>query len=90
MWTEEQIEKQLSELTRPEVERLVSNLQKIALFVGKRELQKMLARKITRFEKRLSAIEKWQKEPASISKSITGQDDESENDLWPSLSKLIF
>jgi len=89
MLTEEQIEEQLSNLSRDELDRLVSNIQKITLLVGKRELQKALSRKLARFEKRLAAVEKWQKKPG-IRKSVVGQDTENEADNWPSLDGLIL
>ena len=89
MATEEELTKMLEQLDDRKLNQFADNLRRLALFVGKQELQKALARKIAKFEKRLSAVEQWQQQPASVRKSIEGQDDESEPDKWPSLSKLF-
>jgi hypothetical protein len=84
------IEEQLANLSKDELDRLVDNIQRITLFLGKTELQKALARKIAKFEKSLERVEKWMQQPSSVRKSIRGQDsDGEENDKWPSLSKLF-
>jgi len=90
MLTEEQLTEMLERMDDKELERMADNLLSIAKFITKNELKKSLARKLAKFEKRLARIERWQKAPSSVRKGLVGQDDESENDLWPSLDNLIL
>jgi hypothetical protein len=85
---EEQLTKMLEQLDDEELSRMADNLKRLALFAAKTELQKCLARKIAKFERSLERVEKWQQTPG-IRKSVVGQDDEGDNDLWPSLNLIL-
>ena len=56
--TPEEIEKQVSEMSAAEIDKLADNLRTIALFFAKEELKKALIRKMKLIDTRLGVVEK--------------------------------
>ena len=87
---EQELTNMLERLNDKELSRFADSLRRLASLIGRRELQKILVKKIAKFEKRLARIEQWQQQPATVRKNIEGQDDENADDKWPSLGGLIL
>jgi len=80
----EEIEETLSEMTVPELNDLVSKIKMLTIFIGRQEIQKMLARKIAQLDERITVVERF---PLGIKKSITAQDEQDGDDKkWPSIN----